>query len=80
VRGKEAPQNSSRRNSRIRIEVRVERELTGNVHGDGIPRVYSSNQLVKFYFRTPTAIRGILLNNRGDVSLAIAQGIWGVEP
>jgi hypothetical protein len=79
VRGKEIPQNIPCRNTRIRIEVRVERDLPGNVHGDGVPGVYSSDQLVKLYFSVPAAIRGILLNLSADVSLTIAQGNRCVE-
>jgi hypothetical protein len=74
VRGKEPPQNIPRRNTRIRIKTRVERDLTGNVHGDGIPGVYSSDQLVKLYFGIPTAPRGVLFNHCADVAQAIAQG------
>ena len=35
--------------------------------GDGIPRVYSSNQLVKLYFAVPTTTRGVLFNHCADV-------------
>jgi hypothetical protein len=72
VGGEEVPQDVTGLHPSGGIEVRVERDLTGNVHGNGIPGVYSSDQFVKLYFGIPTAIRGILLNQGADVSPAIA--------
>ena len=45
------------------IEVRVEWNLTRNVHGDGIPSVDSSDQLVILHFSVSKAIGGILLDD-----------------
>ena len=45
------------------IEVRVEWNLTRNVHGDGIPSVDSSDQLVKLYFCIPKTVGRVLLDD-----------------
>ena len=68
-----------RRNSRIGVEVRVERDVPLHVHGDGISSVNSSDQLVKLYLGVSTAISGILFNHCADIALAIAQSNRSVK-
>src|SRR5260370_20998199 len=79
MRRKEAPQNISRRDTSVQTKVRVVWDLTGHVHGDGIPSVYSSDQLVELYFAVSTATRGVLFNHCADVSLTVTQGSRCIE-
>lgn len=61
------------------IEIRIEWDLTGDVHGDRVPGVNSSDELIKLYLRFPAAISCIFLDDRGDVPLAVAQRCRGVK-
>src|SRR5450432_1813882 len=79
VPGKEIPHNIGRCDTRIRIEVWIERHLAGNVHRVAVPFVHSSDQPVELYFAVSTAMGRILLNHSGDVSLGVAQGGGCIE-
>src|SRR5580692_9043256 len=71
--GEKVPKDLGGGYARCGIEIRIEWDLTGDVHGDRVPGVNSSDEPIKLYLRFPAAICCILLDDRGDVPLAVAQ-------
>jgi hypothetical protein len=77
--GEKVPKDLGGGYARCGIEIWIEWDLTGDVHGDRVPGVNSSDELIKPYLRFPAAISCIFLDDRGDVPLAVAHrlGVCG---
>src|SRR6478672_3404540 len=77
--GEKFPDNISRRRPCSRVEVRIERDCSGNVHGAGTPDVGSSEQPIKLHVRASSAAGGVLLNDCADISMSVTQGRGWVD-